>query len=105
MTPSSYLFNSLGEYIAYQIDQYIFDTNHNWVAWIPEGDQELYSKMGDYLATKVEDRIYSFTRREFKSHPGYPNFPGHFGAIDYSPSILPSNLPAFAEDVDPSSWT
>jgi hypothetical protein len=104
MTPTAYLFNSLGEYIAYQIDQYIFDTNNNWVAWIPDGEDEIYSKMGEYLATLEGNRIFFFSRRDFKAHPGYPNFPGHFGAIDYSPSILPSSLPVFAEDVNPIDW-
>lgn len=104
MTNPHYLYNSLGEYIAYQIDQYVFDTQHNWVAWIPRENGEVYSKMGDYLATIMDDRVFYLSRRDFQDHPGYPNFPGHFGAIDYAPSVLPSSLPPFSNDVNPSDW-
>lgn len=100
----AHLFNSTGEYIAYRVEHYIFDTNNNWVAWVPEGSDEIYSKMGEYLATISGDRIFYFSRRDFKDHPGYPNFPGHFGAVEYPPFVGATSIPPFATDVSIEDW-
>jgi len=96
-----FLFCSRGEYIAYRAQQYVFDTRNNWIGWMPWGDGEIVNIEGEYIGTICENnRLYYFSRREFKMHPGYPSFPGHMGNPGYPSYPGCASIPAFARDLN-----
>ena len=97
-----FLFDSKGEYIAFRLGQYIFDTGINWIGWLPWEDGEVVSVDGEYIGTIwSENRLYYFSRRKFKMHPGYPGFPGHVGYPGYPTYPGCASIPPFARDLFP----
>jgi len=100
MIPDIYLYNSKGEYIAFMLDQYIFNSKNEWVGWLPWSNNEIVNKKGEYIGTIIKDRMFSFSRRELKEHPGYISFPGHPGFIKDPGYGGCTSLPLFATDVE-----
>ena len=97
--PDQYFYNSQGEFIAFRIGKYIFDSHNNWVGWLPWKDREIVDKMGDYIATIHGDRLYVFSRRECKNHPGFIKFPGHPGYIEDPGFGGSTSIPPFAKEL------
>ena len=95
-----YLFNSSGEFIAYRSGNYLFDSKNNWIGWLPWNDNEVVNQMGEYLATIYNDRLFEFSRREIKNHPGFTSFPGHPGYIEDPGYGGSTSVPPFAQDVN-----
>lgn len=53
-----YLFNSYGDWIAFRKGEFVFDTDGNWLGWLPWGDLEIVDVSGEYLGTIESDRLY-----------------------------------------------
>jgi len=86
-----FLYNSRGEWIAFRVGKNIFNTNGNWIGWMPWDDTDVVTPDGKYLGTIcVNDRFYYFRGKPYRGYPGYPGYPGYAG---YSP------LPPGAEDI------
>ena len=100
MVPDQYLYNSKGEFIAYRIGGFVYDNNNKWIGWLPWDNFEIVSLMGEYLGTIHKDRIFIFSRRGFKEHPGYTDFPGHPGYIEDPGYGGSTSIPSFAKDID-----
>ena len=100
MMPDQYLYNSRGEFIAYRIGDFVFNNNNEWIGWLPWDDQEIVSQMGEYVGTIYKDRLFHFSRREIKEHPGYTGFPGHPGYIEDPGFGGSTTIPSFASDID-----
>ena len=100
MMPDNYLYNSKGEYIAFKIGNYIFNNKNAWIGWLPWSNNEIVNKEGEYIGTILNDRIYSFSRRNITEHPGYISFPGHPGYIKDPGFGGCTSLPPFASDVE-----
>lgn len=73
--PVHYLFNSSGEWIAFRISNYVYDTDADWVGWLPWGDNDVVDVNGDYLGTIFPNN--RFYRIIFKPYRGYPGYPGY----------------------------
>ena len=56
-----YLFNSSGDWICFKVGKYIYDTDGNWIGWLPWTDNDVVTDDGDYLGTICDkNRIYYF---------------------------------------------
>ena len=100
MMSDNYLYNSNGEYIAFKVGKYIFNNTNTWIGWLPWSNNEIVNKEGEYIGTIFNDRIFSFSRRNIREHPGYISFPGHPGYIKDPGFGGCTSLPPFASDVD-----
>ena len=100
MKPDNYLYNSKGEYIAFKSGRYVFNSKNEWIGWLPWNNNEIVNREGDYIGTLINDRLFSFSRRELKEHPGFIAFPGHPGFISDPGFGGCTSLPPFAKDVD-----
>lgn len=94
------LFDSVGNFIAFRRDQYIWNAAGDWIGWLPWGDGDVVTRTGDYLGTIFPGhRLYRRSNWLFRGHPGragypgYPGYPGCPGFAGYSPR------PPFTEDV------
>lgn len=74
-----YLFNSSGEWIAFKIDSFIYDTNGNWIGWTPWNDDYAVDTLGNYLGNIIADRLFYFYSAPYRGYPGYPGYPGYGG--------------------------
>lgn len=103
-TPSNdriqYLYNSSGRWIAFRQGKYVFDTEGNWVGWLPWGDGQVVDVEGRYLGTIYpEDRLYRALTQRKRGYPGYPGYPGRPGYPGYPGFAGRSHLPPAAADV------
>ena len=95
-----YLFNSCGDWIAFRKGEFVFDTDGNWLGWLPWGDLEIVDVSGEYLGTIESDRLYRFKNRPYRGYSGHsdsPDYPGYPGYPDHPGCSL---LPSFAEDIN-----
>ena len=95
-----YLFNSRGDWIAFRKGKFVFDTDGNWIGWLPWEDLEIVDTNGEYLGTIVRDRFYRFNNRSYRGYPGYPSNPGYPGYPGYPGNPGYSLLPPFAKDIE-----
>ena len=96
-----YLFSSSGQWIAFKRDEYVFDTNGNWIGWIPWNDGDVCAPNGEYLGTITQnDRLYRFYARPNKGYLGYPGYPSYLGYPGYPGYASYSPLPPLAEDIE-----
>jgi hypothetical protein len=51
------LFNSRGQWIAFLKGKHMFDTNGNWVGWLPWKDNDVVDTNGEYMGTIVKGYI------------------------------------------------
>ncbi len=95
-----YLFNSRGEWIAFRHGQGVFDKRCNWIGWLPWGNHEVATQVGDYSGTIVDvNRFYYFADRPHRPNPGYPERPT-YPALPDSPGLAArAVLPVGAADV------
>jgi hypothetical protein len=83
-----YLFNSSGNWIAFRVGEFVYDSEGEWVGWLAWKDADVATVDGEYLGTIVDgNRLIRFRNRPYKGYPGYPGYAG------YSP------LPSGASDV------
>lgn len=61
-----YLYNSAGEWICFRIKKNVFDTNGNWIGWLPWDDYDVVTTNGNYLGTICGDRIYCFCNKPYR---------------------------------------
>ncbi len=98
-----HLYNSLGIWIAFRIDKYIFDTSGRWIGWIPWNNGHVVTVEGQYLGTIVKDpsgsRFYYFQNFQNQGYPGYPGYPALPGYPGYPGTVPSSSLPPMAIDV------
>ena len=100
----THLFNSTGTWIAFQKDEYIFDSAGNWIGWLPQNDGHAVDVEGNYLGTIVRDssghfRFYYFFDFSDRGYPGYPGYPGHPDHPGYPKFAGHSPLPPMARDI------
>lgn len=102
-----YLFDSAGDWIAFQEGDLVFDRSGaflGWTPWTGEAANDVVTGPGEYLGTIVPEsprrgRLYTLLRRRYHGYPGHPvslrspGYPGHPG------SLPPAPLPAGARDV------
>lgn len=83
-----YLFNSRGNWIAFRVGKFVYDSGCEWVGWLAWKDADVATVDGEYLGTIIDgNRLVRFRNHPYKGYPGYP---GHAG---YSP------LPSGASDI------
>ena len=95
-----YLFNSRGDWIAFLKDKFVFDTDGNWIGWLPWEDLEIVDTNGEYLGTMVRDRLYRFKNRPYRGYPGHSDSPDYPGYPGYPSHPGCSLLPSFAENIN-----
>ncbi|MBL0300571.1 MAG: hypothetical protein IPQ23_02540 [Cytophagaceae bacterium] len=87
-----YLFDSNGNWIAFKISNFIFNTNCNNIAWLPWNDDYVVDLSGNYLGHIYGNRFYKHDSVEYRGFPGYPDYPGyvgHPGFPEYAGYVLP----------------
>lgn len=97
---TQYLFNSKGEWIAFRVDQFLFDKETQWIGWLPWGDNHVVTEDGEYLGTIYNDRFYEITNPPYRGFPGYPGYPGNPGYPGYPGFAGYSPLPLGAKDIE-----
>ncbi|ELA7158608.1 hypothetical protein RAX54_004533 [Vibrio parahaemolyticus] len=91
MSKIQHLFDSSGDWLGFRIGKNVYNSDADWVAWLPWGDDDVVTTDGDYLGTITNgNRLYHFSSKPYRGYPGYPGYPGFAG---YSP------LPFGARDV------
>ena len=86
-----YLFNSSGGWIAFRVGKFVYDSDGDWIGWLPWGDADVVTIEGEYLGTIYQgNRFYKQIYHPYRGYPGYPGYPGYAG---YAP------LPPGTEDV------
>ena len=95
-----HLFDSRGTWIAFRKGKYVYDSDGNWIGWLPWNDDDVVDRTGDYLGTIVKrKRLYRLAARPYRGYPGYPGDPGYPGYPGY-PGDPGNDLPPLgAEDV------
>jgi hypothetical protein len=95
-----HLFDSTGEFIAFRRGRYVWNSDGEWIGWLPWDERDVVTTAGEYLGTIFPGhRLYrrsSWLYRGYPGHPGYPGYPGYPaypGYAGYSP------LPPLTEDV------
>lgn len=84
-----YLFNSTGNWIAFQVGRYVFDASSEWIGWLPWQDEEVMNPDGNYLGTICSNnRLLRFKFRHYRGYAGYPGYAGY------------QMLPVGAEDIN-----
>jgi len=98
-----YLYNSSGEWIAFCKGVYVFNTECEWIGWIPQDDNVVVDIDGQYLGTIVDNnRLYRFYDEPFSGCTACPRYPGHPGYPEYPGCTWSSTLPAMAADINTS---
>jgi hypothetical protein len=46
-----HLFNSSGSWIAFRKGKFVFDSNCNWIGWLPWNDGDIIDIRGQYLGS------------------------------------------------------
>ena len=99
-----YLYDSSGNWVAFRINNYVFDKNVNWIGWLPWGDSEVVNPSGSYLGHIFpNNRLYKKGYTPYRGYPGYPPFPGYPGYPSYPGYAGYSPLPIGVYDVDLNS--
>jgi hypothetical protein len=94
-----YLFNSLGQWIAFRKDKYVFNTEGEWIGWLPWQREDVVDVNGNYLGTIYPgNRFYRKSFQIFNGYPGYPGYPSYPGYPGYPGFQGYSPIPAGAED-------
>jgi hypothetical protein len=94
-----YLFNSSGEWIAFELNNFVYNTDGNWIGWLPWKDNDVITENGEYLGTIYDNRLFQFSNRPYRGYPGYPGYPGHPGYPGYPGYAGYYSLPSNARDV------
>lgn len=95
-----YLFDSTGYWIAFRVDEFVYDTNGEWIGWVPWDDGYVVDTEGGYLGTIFPgNRLYRITDVPLRSYPGHPGYPGSRAHPGYPGFQGVSPLPPGAEDV------
>ena len=95
-----FLFSSSGRWIAFRKAKYVFDSNCQWIGWLPWGDDVVVDVQGNYLGTIFPgNRLYRVLNQRYRGYPGYPGHPGHPGYPGYPGFAGHSNLPPATVDV------
>ena len=97
---TQYLFNSAGDWIAFRIGKFVYDTDGNVIGWLPWGDNDVVNNDGDYLGTIFSgNRIYKRLNQPYRGYPGYPGYPVYPGYPGYPGFAGYSPLPSLTEDI------
>jgi hypothetical protein len=81
-----FLYDSHGKAVAYRRspeDKWLWDTHGRWLGWFPWGDNDAYTKHGQYLGTIVGNRLFCRIGQSYRGYPGYPGYPGYAGYPGY----------------------
>lgn len=97
-----HLFDSSGNWIAFRVDSYVYNTRGEWIGWLAWGDDEVVTPDGRYLGHIFpNNRLYRQVSGGFRKYPGDPGYPG-YGGNPARPEIVGySPLPSGAHDLDP----
>ena len=80
MSDSQFLFDSSGNWIAFRLDQFVWDADMNWIGWLPWDDGHIVSVRGDYIGDiHPGDRLFRNSYSPYRGYPGYPGFVGYSG--------------------------
>lgn len=86
---TTYLFDSVGNWIAFRRGQFVFTPTGSWLGWLGDSN-DIFDADGEYLGTIVADRLFrSLHPADWRNteHPGYPGrevpadhpgYPGRF---------------------------
>jgi hypothetical protein len=95
-----FLFNSNGDWIAFRIDKYVYNTDGKWIGWLPWDDGDVVTVRGEYLGTITEkNRFFYYTGKPNRGYPGTPAYPGYPGVPRYPGFAGLSPLPPTAREV------
>ena len=79
-----YLFNYEGEWIAFRINKYLYNTNADWIGWFPWKNNVAVTEDGEYLGTIYgKNRLLYNQNQPYLGYPGYPGYPGCPGYPGY----------------------
>lgn len=94
-----FLFNSSGDWIAFRVDKWVYDTDGNPVGWLPWEDNYVITPEGEYLGSICPGRrLYKLAGQPSRGYPGYPGDPGYPGNPGHPGHAGYSPLPPGAED-------
>ena len=83
MSNIEYLFDRSGNWIAFKIGKYLYNTDSKWVGWFP-WDGIAVDTEGKYLGSiYLEDRLLVDLSIHYVPYPGYPGYPGYRGYCGY----------------------
>lgn len=98
-----FLYNSSGDGIALRVGKNIFDTDGNWIGWMPWNNSYVLTPNGGYIGTICKNNrfyhfSYFFRSKKYRDwypgrYPSYLGYPGYPGYAGYSP------LPLGAENI------
>lgn len=75
-----YLYNSVGEWIAFRVGQFVWDSECNWMGWMPFDDDTVMTPDGDYLGAVVQgDLLLRQSNPPRCGRPARPGRPGRPG--------------------------
>ena len=95
-----YLFNSIGMWIAFRKDNYVYNIHGEWIGWLPWGDDDVANIEGEYIGSIVEsNRFYYFVEKPYRGYPGSPGKPGFPGFPDFPGFAGFAPLPPNATDI------
>ena len=95
-----FLFNSSGQWIAFRQGKYVYNTEGEWIGWLPWDDDDVVDITGGYLGTiDPNNRFYRLFYRMHRAYPEYPGFPGYLGYLSHPGFAGYAPLPSNAEDI------
>lgn len=99
-----YLFNSLGDWIAFRDGEHVYDVSGDWIGWVAWHDSENRPEVADgegrYLGTIFPgDRLYRQLDADDREAAMYPVYPGSHDHTGYPSFPEATPLPAGAEDI------
>lgn len=89
------LFDDKGDYIAFSIENYLYDIDGRWIGWFPLCDEIAYDINNVYLGSVLyENRLFSDNRLHKKIYKGsIPKFKGYPKMFSFPKPIEPINIP------------
>ena len=98
---AQHLFNSRGNWIAFRVGRFVYNTGGQWVGWLPWDDNDVVDRSGNYLGTIFKGgRLYKLFFKPYRGYPGYPGNPGYPAYWGYPGHADFAPIPSGAADVD-----
>lgn len=94
-----YLFNSKGDWIAFVVDWYVYDSDGMWIGWLPWQDDQVVDIKGRYLGTIYGDRLYERILKPKRVYRTSARYIGNYGKIPYPDYVGRVRVPLFFKDV------
>lgn len=91
-----YLFDSNGDWIAFKLGRFIYNTNSNNIGWLPWDEDYVVDMSGNYLGHIYNNRFFKNSYAPYRGYPGYPGYPGFPGYAGYV--TLPTACSDFTEE-------